>query len=118
MTLKLEGDLNILKMHLHTENEVARLRHSKFLQLDEICTAITNEMNKYENNSEGQRSNVINFQTLIAFTVGHIPAKLYQFLISSYRDLVREVWTDRHTHTQTQPKTIPARSIAGVQAKT
>jgi len=36
MTLKLEGDLDILKMYLHTENEVARLRHSKLLKLDEI----------------------------------------------------------------------------------
>jgi len=29
MTLKLEGDLDILKMYLHTENEAASLRHSK-----------------------------------------------------------------------------------------
>jgi len=29
MTLNLEGDLDILKMYLHTENEVARLRHSE-----------------------------------------------------------------------------------------
>jgi len=37
MTLKLEGDLDILKMYLHAENEVARLRHSKLLTVDEIC---------------------------------------------------------------------------------
>jgi len=43
MTLKLEGYLDILKMHLHTENEVARLRHLKLLTVDEICTA--NERN-------------------------------------------------------------------------
>jgi len=36
MTLKLEGDLDILKMYLHTENDVARLRHSKLLMIDEI----------------------------------------------------------------------------------
>jgi len=36
MTLKLEGDLDILKMNLHTENEVARLRHSKRLTVDEM----------------------------------------------------------------------------------
>jgi len=30
MTSEFEGDLNILKMYLHTENEVAMLRHSKF----------------------------------------------------------------------------------------
>jgi len=39
MTLKLEGDLDILKMYLHTENEVARLRHSKLL----IDMCIANE---------------------------------------------------------------------------
>jgi len=44
----------------------------------------------------------------------HIPTKLHQFLTSSFRDFMR---TDRqkHTHTQTPPKTIPARSIAGAQ---
>jgi len=29
MTLKLEGDLDILKLYLHAENEAANLRHSK-----------------------------------------------------------------------------------------
>jgi len=38
MTLKLEGDRDILKMYLHTEHKVARLRHSKLLTVDEICT--------------------------------------------------------------------------------
>jgi len=46
MTLKLAGDLDILKTYLHIENEVARLRHSKLLIMDEIC--ITSEMKKYE----------------------------------------------------------------------
>jgi len=41
MTLKLEGGLDILNMYLHTENEVARLRHSKLLTVDEVC--IVNE---------------------------------------------------------------------------
>jgi len=37
MTLKLEGDLNILKMYLHAENEAARLRHSKIgAQIEKI----------------------------------------------------------------------------------
>jgi len=36
MTLKLLGDLDILKMYLYTENEVAMLRHSKLLTVDEI----------------------------------------------------------------------------------
>jgi len=48
MTLKLEGDLNILKMYLHRENEVARLRYSKILKLDEIDMAITSEMKKIQ----------------------------------------------------------------------
>jgi len=42
MTLKLEGDLDILKMYLHTENEAARLRHSKLLTEDEIYMANEN----------------------------------------------------------------------------
>jgi len=43
ITLKLEGDIDILKVYLYTENEVARLRHSKLLTVDEICMA--NEIN-------------------------------------------------------------------------
>jgi len=54
MTLKLEGDLDILKMYLRAENEVARLRHSKLLTVDEIC--MVNE--KYLNSSQGERSKV------------------------------------------------------------
>jgi len=98
ITLKLEGDQDILKMYLHTENEVARLRHSRYAW----------QMKKYKNSSHGQmsRSNVTNFQTLLVFTMGHIPTKLHQFLISSFRDFVR---TD--TDRQTPPKTIPALSM-------
>jgi len=43
MTLKLKGDLDILKMYLHTKNEVSRLKHSKFPMVDEIC--MVNEKN-------------------------------------------------------------------------
>jgi len=39
MTLKLEGDLDILKMYFYTKNEVTRLKHSKLLTVDEICMA-------------------------------------------------------------------------------
>jgi len=39
MTVKLEDDLDILKMYLHTENEVDRFRHSKLLIMDETCMA-------------------------------------------------------------------------------
>jgi len=41
MTLKLESDLDMLTMYLHTENEVARLRHSKLLTVDVICSVVT-----------------------------------------------------------------------------
>jgi len=34
MTLKLEGDIDILKMYLHNEN---RLRNSKLLIEDDMC---------------------------------------------------------------------------------
>jgi len=51
MTLKLKGDIDILKTYLHTENEVARL-HTKLLTVDEVCTVNA----KYLNISQGQRS--------------------------------------------------------------
>jgi len=74
MTLKLEGDLDILEMCIRTENEFARLRHPKLLTVDEIC--MVNE--KYENSSQGQRSrsDVTNFLPLLAFPMGHILTKL------------------------------------------
>jgi len=43
VTLKLEGDLDILKMYLHAENKVAGLKQSKLLTVDETC--MTNEKN-------------------------------------------------------------------------
>jgi len=43
MTLKLEGDLDNLKMYLHTENEVAKLKRWKLLAVEEMC--IANEKN-------------------------------------------------------------------------
>jgi len=36
MTLKLEVDLDILKMYLYTENKVAMLRHSKLVIEDDV----------------------------------------------------------------------------------
>jgi len=47
------------------------------------------------------RSNVNNFQTLLAFAMGHIHTKLHQFLISSFRDFVRTD-TRRHAHRRRQ----------------
>jgi len=64
MTLKLEGDLDILKVYPHTENEAVRLRQSKVFITDDICMAITSEKNtKIALKVKGQRSrsNVINF---------------------------------------------------------
>jgi len=43
MTLKLKGDLVILKMYLQTE-KLSNLRHSKLIEL---------EMEKYKNMSQG-----------------------------------------------------------------
>jgi len=56
-------NLGILKMYLYTQNEVAKLRHSKLLTVDEICMA--NEKNtKIALKVKGQRSrsNVTNYQ--------------------------------------------------------
>jgi len=55
------------------------------------CTDIARAVKKDKNSFQGQesRSNVTNFQSLLTFTVGHIPTKLYQFLISSFRGFVR-----------------------------
>jgi len=94
MTLKLNRDLDILKMYLHAEDEVAKSSHSKYEK-------------KYENNLQGvrSRSNITNFQSLLAITIVHIPAKLHQFLIISFRDFVQ-------TDAQTPPNTPLCRSIA------
>jgi len=58
------------------------------------------QIKKYENSSQGQRSrsNVTNFQSLLGFTMGHIPTKLHQFLTGSFRDFVQ---TGRQTNAQT-----------------
>jgi len=52
MTLKLEGDLDILKMYHYNENEAASLRHSKL-------RAWIGK--KYENMSQGQMSKAPNY---------------------------------------------------------
>jgi len=77
MTLKLEGDLDILKMYLHTDYEVARLRYSKLLTVGQICMA--NEKIRNSSYSQRSRSNITNSQPLLAFTMGHIFTKLHQF---------------------------------------
>jgi len=46
MILKLEGDLDILKMYLYTENEVARLRYSKLLLENDMCMANEKKIRK------------------------------------------------------------------------
>jgi len=106
MTLKREGDLDILKMYLYTENEFVMLRHSKLLIEDDIC--MVNEK-EYENSSQGQRSrsNVTILEPLLVFTMGHIPGKLRQFLICSFELLCGQ------TDAQIPPKTIPCSMRAG-----
>jgi len=86
MTLKMNHDLDILKMYLQTEKKLP-------------------ELQKYKDSSQGQmsRSNVTKFQTLLAFPMGHVSTKLRRLLTSSFRDFLP---TDRHTHRQTPPKTI------------
>jgi len=85
LTLKLDRDLDILKTYLESNK----------------CTTLKVKVNCH--------------QSLLAFTTGHIPTKLHQFLFNSFRDFVR---TDRHTDRQMPPKTIPARSIAGADMQT
>jgi len=96
MTLKLEGDLNILKMYLHTKNEVARLMHSKLVTVDEICVA-NEKILKYLSTSQ---SNVTNFQPLLAFTMGHIPTKSYHVLMSTFQDFVQTDTAKNNTCSQ------------------
>jgi len=87
MTLKFEGDLDILKMYLHTENKVARLRHSKLLMVDEIC--IVNE--KIQTQLSRSKVSVKCHQLPTTSGIHHetYPTKSYQFLASSFRDFVR-----------------------------
>jgi len=84
-------------MHPHTENEVPR--SSQVVAAAEKIVLKT-------------RSNFINFQPHLVFTMVHIPTKLHQSPISSFGDFLR---TDAQTDAQTPPETIPARSIAGTQ---
>jgi len=60
MTLKLAGDLDILKMYLHTKDEVARFRCSKLITVDEICM-VNEENTTIALRVKGQRSDVTNF---------------------------------------------------------
>jgi len=66
------------------------------------------------------RSNITNFQVLLMFIMGHIPTKLHQFLISSFRNFLRtdtQIHSQIHRHT-VAAQTIPTRSTAGAQVKT
>jgi len=60
MTLKLEDDLDIPKMCLHTENEVARLRRSKLLAVDDIGVANKNTKIVLKVKGQGQMSPTFN----------------------------------------------------------
>jgi len=117
MTLKLEGNLDILKMYPHIENKAAGLRHSKLkawiLKNIKICLKVkvqdvkSSELLRqhYHNIYSDHAPTISAFKvkghqlpTTTAFTMGDIPIKLHQFLISSFQDFVQ---TDRQTHRQT-----------------
>jgi len=87
MTLKPDRSIAILNSYLHTE------KGSCYVKPFESYS-----FHKYESSSQGHssRSNVINFQTLLAFIMGlgHIPTKLYRFPTDSFRDFVQ---SDKHT---------------------
>jgi len=59
-TLKLSRDLDVLKMYLQTENEVARSSHSQYIAWIEKVRNLLS------------RSNVTNFRSLLAFPMGHV----------------------------------------------
>jgi len=96
ITLKLECDLDILKVYFHAENEVAKLRHSKHLTVD--GWDVHGKWKKIRKCLSG--SNITDFQSLLTFTMGRIPTKLHRFPTSSFRDFQR---TDTQTDTQTPP---------------
>jgi len=58
-------------------------------------------LNRYEINSQGQRSrsNITNFQSLLAFIVGHVPTKLHRFPTSSFWNFA---WGVSRTHRHCQ----------------
>jgi len=56
MTLTLEGDLHILKTYLHTESEVATLRHSRLLTVNEIRMANEKKRKQLKVKGQGQMS--------------------------------------------------------------
>jgi len=94
MTLKLEGNLDILKMFLHIENCWILVTTDQC----RCCMIISSKMKKYDNSSQGQTSRTYVFQTLLAFTMEHIPTMVHQFMVSSFRDFVRTgAQTDRQT---------------------
>jgi len=77
MTLKVEGDLDILNVYLHIENEAASLRHSK------LRASIGK---KYENKSQRQRSmsECQKLRITSSIIATDIPIKPQQFLTSSF----------------------------------
>jgi len=53
MTLKLKGDLTILKMYPYTDDEVAELKHTKQLIMYEICM-VNKKIQKQLSRSKGK----------------------------------------------------------------
>jgi len=102
MTLKLEGDLNILKMYLPAEKCSSYIKTVKSFYNNNRGMAIT---------SDKVKSNIIKFQPPLAIAMEHIPTN---FGPVRFRGCLQtDRCTDRETDRQTPPKTIPAHSIAG-----
>jgi len=79
-----------------------RMHEMKTIAIDNpvtrrVCQSVTDSL-----------SHVANFQPPLAFTMGHIPTKLHQFLTRNFWDFVRR---DRRTHRQTPSKTTSACSM-------
>jgi len=107
LTLKLEGGLDILKMYLQTENEVAMLRHSKLLIEDDTCMAMKNTNIALKVKGQGELSPIFS----------HFERSLWDMFLQSYIDVRPVVFeisceqTHRHAATSTPTETIPARSM-------
>jgi len=94
MTVKLNCELDILKIYLQTENEVPRSTHCKLKVSPEL------------KNTKLAQGKMSQFLVLPWFIFPPSYSNFYQQLCGQ---------TDRCTHRQTLPKTIPGRSIAGMQ---
>jgi len=102
--LETRGDLNILKMYLHTEDEAARLRHSKLLTVTEICMA-----KKIRIWLSRSKVKVKCHQLSNTFSVHH---GAYSYSYINFWSVVFEILCGQtHRQTHKPPKTIPVCSM-------